>query len=366
MPLSLNQIKKRADELNCSEEFKKEILSYAKNLLDQRLPVIFSLYDFAGKIDLYIGLINSVLKSPNSHYKFYKLRKKKGGYRWINSPDELLKGIQFWIYKFILRKVTSHESSFGFVPGKSIADNTFPHTNQEVILNIDLYRFFDTITQRRVFGVFKWLGYHPNLAYSFAQLLTVQQNYGYWKEIENEAVFSSDFLSARPHCLPQGSPASPAIANIVCYRMDIRFKKLADSIGCNYTRYADDITFSGDSKNIPSINTIRKIIKDEGFYINENKIKYTRQNNRQEVTGLVVNNGVRVKRKYKQKVRTELYHCLKHGPEDHLAWLRKNKGLEEKSNYRDYLLGKICFIYSVEPKVGKEYLEMYNQINWEL
>ncbi len=366
MPISLNQIKTKAEELNTSEEFKAEILSYAEKLIDQDLPVIFSLADFAGKIDLSFKRIKNIAESPDSHYKNYKLRKKQGGYRWINSPDELLKSIQYWIYKFILSQIPSHDSSFGFVPKRSIADNASLHTKQEIILNVDLYRFFDSVTQQRVFGVFKRLGYHPNLAFSFAQLLTVQHGYQYWKEIENEKVFPEKFLNAKPSCLPQGSPASPAIANIVCYRLDNRFKKLAESLGVNYSRYADDLTFSGKLKNIPSLNTIRKIITEEGFFINEKKIKYNRRSYRQEVTGLVVNDGVRVKRKFKQKVRTELHHCIKYGPENHLEWLQKNKQQEKKANYRDYLLGKICFIYSIEKEVGKKYLEMYNQIEWEL
>lgn len=366
MPSQLDNIKNSLVEANASEDFKEEIISYSKNLEEKGLPVIFSLPDLSFKIGLPFHVIQEILKDKSKHYKTFKIQKKTGGHRWITSPDEQLKRIQRWIYENILKNVPEHDCSFGFVNERSIVDNAKKHVKQDTILNVDLYRFFDSIEQKRVAGVFKHLGYQPNLAYSIAELLTAKMSKTYWKEIEEENIFKDSFIKESPQILPQGSPASPRIANFIAHSLDTKMELLANKLNLNYSRYADDLTFSGNYKKLPSIKTLRKIVKEEGFNLNEKKVKYFKRSHRQIVTGVVVNDKISVPREFKEKLRTELYHCIKKGPLSHQKWLMKNKDFIIKANYRDHLLGKVCFVHSVEPEKGREYLEMYNQIKWEL
>ena len=366
MPSQLDDIKQYLIDENASQDFSIEILKYSNKIDERGLPIIFSLPDLSFRIGLPFHVLKDVLKNKTRHYKTFKIRKKTGGYRWITSPDEQLKRIQRWIYENILKNVQEHACSFGFVNGRSIVDNAKKHVGKDIVLNIDLYRFFDSIEQKRVFGVFKFLGYHPNLAYSMAELLTARMSKTYWEEIEEENVFTNSFIEECPQILPQGSPASPRVANFIAYGLDTRFSFLAEKLDLSYSRYADDITFSGNFENMPSISTIAKIIADEGFKLNQNKIKYLKRSNRQIVTGIVVNDKISVPRKFKEKLRSELYHCIKKGPWSHQTWLAENRELAIKSNYRDYLFGKICFVNAVEPVKGKEFIKMYGRIKWEL
>lgn len=291
-PSQLDLITKSLEESKFSEDYNVEILEYSKSLANNDLPIIFSLPDLSFKMGFPFHVVKNIIEEKESHYKFFKIKKKTGGYRWIASPDEQLKRIQKWIYLNILKKIPEHECSYGFVSNKSIVDNAKKHVGQDVILNIDIYRFFDSVEQKRIGGVFKKLGYHANLAYSMAELLTVQMKNSYWDELKQEEVLTEEFLNRRPEILPQGSPASPRLANYLAYSLDSKLKSLADKLGVNYSRYADDLTFSGAFEKIPSINTIQKIIGEEGFIINQDKIKYLKQSNRQIVTGLVVNDKI--------------------------------------------------------------------------
>ncbi|MBL7921661.1 MAG: RNA-directed DNA polymerase [Bacteroidia bacterium] len=366
MTSPLDNILDKAKAEEHSPEYISDITAYAKNLIDKKLPVIFSRTNLALSIGIPRSHLEFLLANREMKYKFYKLRKKHGGYRWISSPEKELKYIQGWIKVNIFDNIEIHPAACGFSKGTSIKKNATAHQKQDLILNIDLYRFFDSITENRVFGILNWLGYHKNIAIDMAKLLCYQPTDKYFEEVAKEGIFSKSILDQKPSILPQGSPASPVISNLLSYKLDVRLSKMASKLGINYSRYADDITFSGERKNMVSLNTVKKIITEEGFYINKDKIKYLAQNRRQDVTGIVVNKGLKINSKYKKKVLTEIYFSEKYGVKNHLGYLIDRKGAEKKANYKDHLLGKIYFIYSVEPEVGKKMLEKYDQIKWEI
>jgi hypothetical protein len=205
----------------------------------------------------------------HTNYNYFRLRKKSGGVREIMVPDPELKNIQRWILCYILEKINLHDKCTGFRKNKSIKDNAGVHVNQEVILKVDLLRFFDTITRARVIGLFKSLGYHPNLSIDLAKLTTAEHRKSYWIGLSED---EKSLINTNTAILPQGAPTSPAIANIICRKLDLRFAQLGKKIGYKYSRYADDLTFSGKFNNLPSMNVIKKIIKEEGFFINEKKV----------------------------------------------------------------------------------------------
>ena len=159
--------------------------------------------------------------------------------------------------------------------------------------------------------------------------------------------------------MPQGSPASPALSNLISLKLDKRLGNLAESLGASYTRYADDITFSG-SKNLSMVvPLIKEIIREEGFVVNEDKVRLQYANQRQEVTGLVVNNKISVAPRVRKELDTAIYYCKKYGVAEHMAHIGCDKCF-----YREHLYGIAYFIKMVDEKKGENYLDKLDQIEW--
>ena len=174
--------------------------------------------------------------------------------------------------------------------------------------------------------------------------------YGYTKEVST--LFTK--ICTYDGSLPQGAPTSPYLANLICKKLDKRLSKLASLIDATYTRYADDITFSGSHKILSYIPVIQKIILNEGFTVNEKKTRAINKSNRQIVTGLVVNNdSVKVQSKYKKVLRQHIYYCKKFGVDYHLS---HRDGNEKSANFKEYLFGMAYFI-----KMVRGYWEQVSQ-----
>lgn len=296
------------------------------------------------------------------------MEKKTGGYRIICSPNDELKYIQKWIYFNILSNYKLSKSCKGFVPNFSIKSNAEIHEGADLILKIDLLRFFDTITEKRVYGAFSYMGYQKNLCVALAKLCTVKHKLIYWDNFnEKEKIFLNKLLRKREAVLPQGAPSSPSLANIIATKMDKRFEQLSSVMNFSYSRYADDITFSiKEGGRLPSIKLLSKIIIDEGFFINENKIRYIKKGKQQIVTGLSIANGIHTPKKYRKSIMRHIHFCRKFGVEEHL---KKQKGKLRHDNhnaisFHDWLYGNICFILSVDKIYGERLLSGFNKIDW--
>ncbi|GAA4932072.1 hypothetical protein GCM10023314_00390 [Algibacter agarivorans] len=316
---------------------------------------------FENEEDFYYDDINEY-NVINSNYKFFKIKKKNGGHREIMAPKGQLKNIQRWINFYILNQIEIHPNCFGFIKNRSIKNNAKIHINQECILNIDLLKFFDTITQERVFGMFKQFGYHPNLARLLASLTTAKHKEWFWNQIDlNKHPELKKLVEKKPKIIPQGAPTSPSISNIICRRLDNRLNKLALKCNCKYSRYADDITFSGRKSDLPTLKLINKIIREEGFFTNTDKIGFYSKGSKQYVTGLAINDGVRIPRKRKREIRQILHYCKINGVENH----KKNTGIENKKQFKEWLAGNIAFIHDIEPRKAKKLWDKFNDLEWE-
>jgi len=249
-----------------------------------------------------------------THYRRFLLPKKTGGHRRISAPMPRLKKAQAWVLTNILNKVTLHDACHGFREGRSIVTNAKPHVGANVVLNLDIKDFFPTVSVRRVKGVFKSLGYSEAVATALALVCTEP-------EIDEVLLDGDTYYVARgPRHLPQGSPASPGITNLLCRRLDRRLEGLAQALGFVYTRYADDLTFSARGDRSGSVNTgkllraVVDIVKFEGFNIHPDKTRVMRRGRRQEVTGVVVNDQMGVDRETLRKFRATLFQIEKDGP----------------------------------------------------
>lgn len=312
-------------------------LSYAERLLDNNLPVVFDIQHFSLLIGIDISEFTKMLFLEEQYYKEFKIRKKSGGERNLCIPAVQLKYIQRWILDNILSKIKISEYATGFCNKKSIVTNATMHVNKDCILNMDIKDFFPSILFERVFRIFTYFGYTKEMSFTLAKICTYNKR------------------------LPQGSPASPCISNIVCLKLDKRLSKLAESYHANYTRYADDITFSGNHGIKKCSVIIKEIVQDEGFTINEKKTRLAFKYQRQEVTGIIVNdNKIRLNKDYKRKLSQEIYFCTKYGISDHMKKINCDKAF-----YKEHLYGKAYFVKMIEPDEGKKMLGLLDKILWD-
>lgn len=249
-------------------------------------------------------------------YQEFSIPKKNGGDRTIHAPVAFLKAIQRHIKENILDEHPLSGSAHGFVKGKSIVTNAKTHVGQRVVINLDLEDFFPSINEWRVHGLFRSLGYTPKEA----RLLTI--------------------LTVYQQELPQGAPTSPGIANLICRKLDRRLLGLAKKAGAAYTRYADDMTFSGPESIIGILPVVKNIIKEEGFVIAQEKLRIQRRGRRQEVTGLTVNERTSIPRNIRKRLRAAVHHMKCDG---YAEW----KGVPLTSYS---LAGHLAFLNSVHPE----------------
>jgi len=348
-----------------SAEYFKELEAYKAVLEKNGFPVIYTINHLCLLAEVNFEIIKNICNSSRQdNYNRFKLKKKRGGFRVIQTPQDELKYLQRWILENILNKKQSHKACKGFDPETSIKLNAEKHLNQEGILKIDLLRFYDSINEKRVYGLFKSLGYHPNLSVSLAKICTI---------VPDKFLFSS-FKKKEQHLkqkirqdslgiVPQGAPSSPKITNLIAIKLDNRLQKLADKHKLNYTRYADDLTFSGTIETLTKIKkVVYRIIKDENLYPNYSKTKILKRGNPFFVTGLCVQNSiVTVSKKKKLEIEHHLHHCIKNGVLSHLTTSKITN-----RNFKDWLLGNIAFVNGVERGLGEKYFKQFNEIQWPI
>ena len=283
----------------------------------QALPVIESSIQLATMMGISINELRflSYKRSVSkvSHYQHFSIPKKTGGLRDIAAPMPRLKRAQYWILENILNIPVVRPEAHGFVKAHSIATNAEKHVAKDVVINIDLENFFPSITFGRVKGVFINLGYSESISTILAAICT---------EADQEIVSLDGekfYVDKGKPCLPQGAPTSPALSNLICRKLDRRMNDVTRVLGFNYTRYADDLTFSGDHIDDIKIKKIfwriNGILKDENFTLNKSKTRIMRKHRKQEVTGIVVNQKLSVDRKTIRKFRALLHQMDKQGIE---------------------------------------------------
>lgn len=274
------------------------------------------------------------------HYHRYGIPKKTGGIRAISAPKKKLATAQQWVLDKILSKLKVDENAHGFVPQRSVVTNARPHVKKPVVINLDLRDFFPTITFRRVKGLFVKVGYSEAVAAVLALLCTEPPR------VEAELDGKKMRVALGDRVLPQGACTSPAITNVLCRRLDRRLNGIAKNVGFSYTRYADDLTFSGENPDESAyiIGSVRTICAAEGFEIHGDKTKVMRKARRQEVTGVVVNVKPTVARDEVRKLRAILHNCAKSG--------MASQNREEHPDFAAHLAGKVAWVKMVDPKRG--------------
>ena len=310
-----------------------------------------------GRVAWLIDRVGSARRSPEkAHYAYHVVPKRRGGWRLIQAPKPVLKAVQTQILEEILNRVPPHDAAHGFVRGRSIVTNARPHVGRRVIVKFDLFDFYTTIRLRRVAAIFRGMGYSREAAIWLARLTTTDVPFTLQVPGERRKRIGP----YRTRHLPQGAPTSPAIANLSAYSLDVRLSGMARAFGANYTRYADDLTFSGPRPFLRSLSTFlplaEQIVRSERFSLNLEKRKVIRSNQRQEVTGVVVNERLAVCRRDYDRLKAILHNCIRHGP--------SSQNREGVTDFRAHLAGRIAHVRQVDPKKGARLQASFDQIQW--
>jgi len=284
------------------------------------------LKDLAKLVKLAPARLSAMAGGASGYYKRFSLPKKSGGERLICCPSRKLKAVQRWILANCFGEAKYSSAASGFLPGRNIGDNAERHLGGSYFLSLDLEDFFPSVTEKQVYKVFRKLRFTPGMAMLLTRLTTCEGK------------------------LPQGSPASPALSNLVCYRLDRRIAGLCQKRGVVYSRYADDLTFSAAKAGLLcGVKPMaERIIREEGFALNHAKTRLLGPSQCRKVTGMVVGNGMAgIGRKQKRKLRAGIHHLAK-----------KNLGGEERAKLIQHLDGWLAFLNGAD-KTGYRQLMMY-------
>ncbi len=309
------------------------------------LPVLGTASDLAMMLGIPLGTLRWLTYHRRGatlvHYHRFGIPKKQGGQRSISAPKPRLAAAQRWVFRNVLARLEPRPEAHGFVTGRSIITNATAHVGKAVVVNLDLRDFFPSVTFRRVKGLFRAAGYNEHVSTVLGLLCTEPPRLA--------ATLDGDdcYIALGARVLPQGACTSPALTNLLCRRLDARLAGLARRHTMTYTRYADDLTFSGDDPRCVGrlLRSVRSILTAEGFVEHPTKTHVMRPAARQEVTGLVVNRTLSVPRSYLRELRAVLYNCAKHGLD--------SQNRAGHPAFAAHLRGRVSFVASVRPDLAE-------------
>jgi len=303
------------------------LAKHSQSLYTQRLlflPILQSIEDLSVKTRLPHALLSQYLTDNSRYYCYIKIQKKTGGYRPIDSPNRQLKALQRWILRNILEKLQASPYATGFISGISLKQNVQPHVGNQYILKLDIKDFFPSIKASYVYSVFRAAGYSKKIAFHLTSICTLN---GY---------------------LPQGAPSSPCLSNLVSLRMDQRIGKYCDRHALTYTRYADDVSISGNKLSVikKAWTVVKLIIAEEGYLINKNKEMLSGPRSRREITGILATPKLGIGQNSYNSYRNKIFHLSKKGD----------------PNSKEIILGILAFVKSVDSERYNKLLQYYKKL----
>jgi RNA-directed DNA polymerase len=316
-----DEFSKEAKKLGYSEQNIKSCLDYAAILWSHNVPIIYNTSHLSQLVGYKKEYLKKVAFFTNHFYRNFEILKNNGTKRRISEPLPSLKEIQLWILKNMLYKIPVSPVAKAYKPNVKIIENLKFHKNQPKVLTLDLENFFPSIKFKAIQNVFLDLGYSKLMARLLSKLCT------------------------KDGVLPQGAPTSPYLSNLIFKNADEEIFDFCKERKIRYTRYADDLSFSGDFDEKELIKKVKEIITDLGFQINKSKTKLMTPNTRQIVTGIVVNEKPQVVFHKRNALRQALYYIKKYGFKEHQDY----KDIIQK-NYLEHLMGKINFVLQINPK----------------
>ncbi|MEZ8252100.1 reverse transcriptase family protein [Vibrio splendidus] len=301
--------------------------------------------------------LRSVVDRTIFPYKQFTIPKKNGGVRNVSSPVKQLKIVQRWICTHILADNTPHWRCFSFHKKASILNCAREHSGAKWLIKIDIENFFDSIKETQVYSVFKSMGYNSLVSFELARLCTLPSEIATSDLINSNAnqlpyKRQENFTAGR---LPQGSPTSPMLSNLVFDSLDVTFQRLAEKKSFVYTRYADDICFSscqrslGREECLQIIKIVSRVLRSNNYQINRKKLKIIPPATTKSVLGLNVDwDTPKLSKKFKKRCQFHVRGITKFGLAEHAKYRR----FESVYGMIKHVYGLINYCKEVEPSFG--------------
>ncbi|MCW2497839.1 MAG: hypothetical protein JWQ77_3763 [Jatrophihabitans sp.] len=294
---------------------------------------------------------------PLLHYRWQTIP-KAGGVRVVAAPKPRLKEAQRRLLRHVVSAIPLHDAAHGAVPKRSVRTALLPHAGSRVVLRMDLAAFYPSITAPRITGLLETVGVEPAVARVLSGLATTIAPLRFWQRLplpaDRVAHRRLGELLRTPH-LPTGAPTSAALANAVSYRLDRRLAALADRSGARYTRYVDDLIFSGGPRLARQrwfAGAVEAIVLDEGFTVARHKTAVRPAHTRQALLGAVVNERPALPRVERDRLRAIVHNCVVHGA--------ASQGVD-----RARLLGRVSAAQALDPAWGAKLRDDFNRIAWD-
>lgn len=296
-------------------------LNFIDRMQDRDLPPIFEMRHLSELLAVDESFLVSVVQNQSNHYRTFHIQKRSGGFREISGPSPTLLHSQRWILDNILEKIQVNPSAHGFCKAKSVITNASKHLGATHLLKMDLKDFFPSVKFNRIMNLFLEFGYSISVAYFLARLCSCKNS------------------------LPQGAATSPAISNLVCRSLDTALSNFAEERNLTYTRYADDLTFSGNAIQAHDINRITWIIMEMGFEPNTKKTRLVGKTGKKIITGVSISAGkLALPRASVRQIKLEVHKILTRGILAHsIATNQLDPMLLER------VLGKLNFWLQIDP-----------------
>ena len=283
-----------------------------------------------------LALLYGLSNHTEEHYQKIQIPKRNGAWRTLYVPDSLLKYVQKQILHKVLTQLPVSYCASAYKKGCSLKENAAPHTGKSIVLKLDILDFFGNITYISVYQhAFPGELFPPPVRTLLAHLCCYR-----------------DFL-------PQGAPTSPYISNLVLFPFDRYMERWCKNQNITYTRYCDDLTFSGSFEPKAVIRKVSSFLLRMGFEINPKKMKICPQGQRQIITGIVVNEKTQVPKTYRRNLRQEIYYIEKFGLSEHLAHIHLDLTPEK---YLEHLKGKLRYVLQINPQ-DREFQEALARLN---
>jgi RNA-directed DNA polymerase len=303
------------------------------------------------------GLERSV-DEPLRHYRWTAVPKGDGDVRVLGAPKPRLKEIQRRLLRHLLLPIPVHAAAHGSVRGRSVRTAVTPHAGASTVIRADIESFFHSIPAGRVRGLLESAGLPEAVAHTATGLMTTVVPHAVWRAHLRPGGERSQRWLAAPH-LPQGAPTSPALGNLIGFTLDRRLDGLAESFGARYTRYVDDLVFSGGSSlhraRSRFVALVAEIVAGEGFRLNDRKTVVLGSAGRQALLGAVINDRPTVSRAERDALRALLHNCARSG------WRSQAR---DRANFPEYVLGRVSWVQGLDPAFGARLRAAYDRIDW--
>lgn len=306
-----------------SQDNIQKCLDYAEPIMAKGFPIIYNTSHISSLVGYNKNYLKRAVFFPSYFYRDFTILKKNGEPRVLSEPLPSLKEIQNWILTDILYKHKVSRYAKGYIPNRSIKDHVRYHTNEKKVLTLDIKKFFNSISFELVENIFLEIGYSNIVSNLLAKLCFFKKE------------------------LPQGAPTSPFISNIILINFDDSISKYCTENKIKFTRYADDLAFSGNIQKTALIKVVRDELRKVGLLLNNDKINLMKHNQPQIVSGIIVNKKAQVPKIKRNQIRNEMFYIKKFGMVSHMD---KTKQTKSKETYFKHLIGKINYILMINPK----------------